>query len=474
MFKTNRILAIFIMILMHIMTCSCVQDDDFKVPYDLGIEENKGLEALLASDAIEVSMAELKLKYANNYRKPVLIETDIYIKGYVSSSDKEGNFFKEIFLQNVPENPTAGIKVILNQVETYNQYNFGREIYIKLKGLYIGEERVGNGVITIGGETATDQYGTTVKRMTENQRTRQLFRSQNTLELQPLQLNFSEVNANHLGLYVQFNHVEFADNLEGKRYFDPVQDFDTLREMQTCTNDIGYSKFPLETSSFATFKDILLPLGNGTIKGVIVKTFDGSTIVLALNDLSDVNMDDNRCIPLGIEDFDIIFKEDFDLAVDDTDLNFDGWTNFDQAGKVKWKERSSDGNGYAEFNPVGSGNASNIGWLITPGITRDSDSHTYLNFKAAQNEVRSASNTLEVLISTDFDGSNVLSATWQPLDASLPSQTTPSNEFVDSGLIDLSSYKGILYIAFKVKGNGRTTSLSGAYLIDDIYIFEKE
>src|SRR5690606_13725440 len=117
------------------------------------------------------------------------------------------------------------------------------EIYIKLKGLYIGEERVGNGVVAIGGETATDQYGTTVQRLTENQRAEHLFRSQNTLELKPLQLNFSEVNTSHLGLYVQFNNVEFADNLEGKRYFDPVQDFDTLREMQACTNDIGYSNF---------------------------------------------------------------------------------------------------------------------------------------------------------------------------------------------------------------------------------------
>lgn len=237
---------------------------------------------------------------------------------------------------------------------------------------------------------------------------------------------------------------------------------------------VGYSNFPLETSSFASFKDVLLPRGNGTIKGVITKTFDGSAIVLGLNDLSGVNMGDSRCTPLGIEDFDIVFTEDFESAVDDTDLDFEGWTNFAQAGKIKWKERSSDDNGFAEFNPVGSGNASNIGWLITPGINKDSQSYTYLNFKAAQKEVRSASNILEVMISTDYDGTNVLSATWRRLEASLPSQSTPSHEFVDSGLIDLSSYEGILYIAFKVTGNGRTTSLSGAYLLDDIFIFEKE
>ncbi|HUH28549.1 DUF5689 domain-containing protein [Gelidibacter sp.] len=473
MFKTKRILATFITTALSMMMTSCVQDDDFSVPNDLGVEENKGLEALLASDAVEVSFTELKLKYANNYKKPVLIDTHSYIKGYISSSDKEGNFFKEIYLQNAAENPTAGIKVILNQVETYNQYNFGREIYVNLKGLYIGEERVGNGLVTIGGEIATDQYGTTVKRLTENQRKQHLLRSQNTIEVVPLQLQFSEINATHLGLYVEFNDVEFNDDLEGERYFDPAQDFDTLREMQTCSSDIGYYYFPLETSSFTTFKDVLLPLGNGTIKGVITKTFDGKAIVLVLNDLNGVTMNEKRCTPVGFDNFNMVFKEDFESVVDDTDLDFEGWTNFAQAGKVKWKTYSSDGNGYAQFNPLGSGNTSNIGWLITPGYNKKLQSQAYLNFKAAQYQVRSSTNILEVMISTDYDGTNVQGATWHHLEASLPSQNTASHEFLDSGLIDLSSYDGILYIAFKVTGNGRTTSLSGAYLIDTILILEK-
>lgn len=473
MFDTNRILAAFITLTMCLSLTSCVQDDDFSVPKDLGVEENKGLEALLSSGATEVSMAELKLRYANNYRKPVLIDTDVYIKGYVSSSDKEGNFFKELFLQDAAENPTAGIKVILNQVETYNQYNVGREVYIQLKGLYIGEERVGNEVVTIGGEVATDQYGTTVKRLTENQRTQQVFRSQNTLELIPIQLNLSEVNVSHLGLYVQFNNVEFPEDLDGKRYFDPTQDFDTLRALQACTDDIGYSYFNLETSSFASFKEALLPTGNGSMKGVISKTFDGSVLVLVLNDLNGVTMTQPRCSPLSIADFNTVFKEDFELVMEDADLDLEGWINFTQAGKVKWKTHISDGNGYAAFNPIGSGNTSNIGWLITPGYKKDLNSYAYLNFKAAQKDVRSASNILEVMISTDYDGTTIPSATWSRLDASLPAHSSPSHEIMDSGLIDLSSYEGILYIAFKVTGNGRTTSLSGAYLIDDILILEK-
>lgn len=471
--NSKKFLSIFTAVMLGFLITSCVQDDDFSVPKDLGVEENKGLEALLSSGATEVSMAELKLRYANNYRKPVLIDTDVYIKGYVSSSDKEGNFFKELFLQNAAENPTEGIKVILNQVDTYNQYNVGREVYIQLKGLYIGEERMGNEVVTIGGEVATDQYGTTVKRLTENQRTQQVFRSQNTLELIPIQLNLSEVNISHLGLFVQFNNVEFPEDLDGKRYFDPAQDFDTLRVLQACSEDIGYSYFTLETSSFASFKEALLPTGNGSLEGVISKTFDGSALVIVLNDLNGVNMTKTRCTPLSIEDFNTVFKEDFESVVEDADLDLEGWTNFAQAGKVKWQTHISDGNGYAGFNPIGSGNTSNIGWLITPGYKKNLNSSAYLNFQSAQNDVRSSTNILDVMISTDYDGANLQAATWNRLEASLPSHTSPSQEFMDSGLIDLSSYEGILYIAFKVTGNGRSTSLSGAYLIDDILILEQ-
>ena len=452
----------------------CVKDDDFSVPEALGTEENKGLEALLTSDATEILIADLKLKYSNNHRKPVFIENDLYLKGYVTSSDKESNFFKEIFLQDAPNNPTAGIKLILNQVKTYNQYNVGREVFINLKGLYIGEERVGNGVLTIGGLVETDQYGTTVKRLTEKQRVRQLFRSENTLELIALPLEFSEVTDAHIGLYVQFDNLEFAEDLEGARYFDPVQDFDTSRQMQVCSENLGYSYFPMETKSFATFKDVLLPTGNGTITGVISKTFDGSALVLKVNDLEAVNLSQQRCTPRSIEDFEIIFQEDFASAVDLKELDLTGWTNFNQAGSVKWVERTVEQNGFVEFNPLGSGNASNVGWLITPSIRKDASAYLYLNFKAAQSGVRSATNIIEVMVSTDFNGADVLSATWHKLEAFLPSQNSMENEFLDSGFVDLSSYEGMLYIGFKVTGNGRKGSASGAYQLDNIRILRND
>lgn len=487
MIKINKGFAFFIIIAFSMVVSSCVQNDDFTVPEGLGIEENKGLETLLNSPAIEISMVDLKAKYTSNNNGPVLIDTDIYIKGYVSSSDKNGNFFKELFLQNAAENPSAGIKVILNQVESYNQYNVGREIFIKLKGLYLGEERVGNGVVTIGGSTETNQFGTTVERLTENQRAQNMFRSENTLDLLPLKLNLSQVNSTHIGIYTELSGVEFANNLEGKRYFDPAQDFDTLRLLQSCIGSIGYSNFNLETSSFAAFKDHLLPTGNGTVKGVLTRTFDGSKLVIALNAISDITMTDSRCSPVSIDDFSIVLKEDFETMPTNKDINGNGWTSYAEEGTLNWKIATTTdtgnpgpGNKIAAMKAYNSGTPVNIAWLITPPINLNTLERAYANL-ISSNSAEDGSE-LVLMISSNWNGNvnQVTSATWTVLPGTIVSDDVFYQDWVDSGLIDLSSYSGTIYIAFKYIGgdnSGNTNpingTIDGAFEIDNFKILDR-
>jgi len=467
MMRTTKIGMLLLVMVASFTFTACVEDDDYTIPSSLGNEENGKLQTLL-SNATEVSFADVK---AMNKSGAFIeaIATNIYVKGYVSSSDQTGNFFKEFYIQDSPTNPTSGLKVILNRVETYNQFNLGREVYINLKGLFIGEERVGNGVTTIGGGTETDQYGTTVVSLNENQIKLNVLRSENTMEITPLSLKFSEITAAHVGILVSVNNVEFSNDLAGKRYFDPIQVFDTQRILQAC-GGFNYTQFKLETSSFASFKDELLPTGNGTITAVVSKTFDGASLILALNATSDVNFTDSRCSLLNVNDFNTIIKEDFETSINNTNLDFVGWKNFAQAGSWLWREKVFSGNGYAEFSTFGSGSASNIAWLISPGINMDAQANEYLNFKSAQHHLDSPDNKLEVFVSTNYDGTNVLAATWMPISASLASQSNAWYEFVDSGLINLSSYTGTLYVAFKVTGSGTNLLLDGAYQIDDFSI----
>ena len=143
--KTIKFLKLIVVLMASVAITSCVQDDDYSVPVSLGLEENEKIEELLSSGSVPMTVAEVKALYTENGDFIEPETTNIYVKGYVSSSDRTGNFFKEFYIQDSPNNPTDGLKVILNQVDSYNKYNLGREVYINLNGLYIGEERVGNG-----------------------------------------------------------------------------------------------------------------------------------------------------------------------------------------------------------------------------------------------------------------------------------------------------------------------------------------
>ena len=466
--KTNRFLTIVLGLIATIAITSCVQDDDYTVPESLGDEENIGLNELLANST-PVTVAEAKSYFVPG--EVTEITTDVYVKGYVSSSDRTGNFYKEFFIQDSPSNPTAAIKVVLNQVDSYNQFNFGREVYINLNGLVIGEVRGGDDVIAIGG---TGNIDNEVEQITGNRVPAKIFRSQVTETMEPLVVTFSQINDSHIGMYVMVENAQFPDSLEGEFYVDPFDDFDTSRTIQSCEG-FGYSSFPLETSSFADFAQIPLPTnGGGTIAGVITKTFNGSNLVMALNSTDDVEFDQAKCEPLDINDFVVIMEEDFNDAIDNTDLDLPGWTNFAEEGGEHWTEQVFSGNGYAEFSSYLTGDNVNIGWLISPGIDMDAQENEFLNFKTAQHHLDSSDNTLEVFVSTDFDGSDVMGATWMPISATLASQSNSWYDFVDSGLIDISEYTGTLYVGYKVTGSGTDTQLDGAYHVEDFVILATE
>lgn len=171
----------------------------------------------------------------------------------------------------------------------------------------------------------------------------------------------------------------------------------------------------------------------------------------------------------------LLFNEDFpeDEINFNADFDFVGWTNFAEAGSKKWIERDFSGSGYIQFSSFGSGNLSNIGWAITPAINMDATTNEVFTFNSASNFVSDASNKLEVLISTNYDGTNVLAATWTPLSAVVANQTTNGYIYIPSGEIDLSSYTGNVHIAFKVTGSGTDTNLDGLFQVDDVKVYSK-
>ena len=170
----------------------------------------------------------------------------------------------------------------------------------------------------------------------------------------------------------------------------------------------------------------------------------------------------------------LVFSEDFSKgAVDNAVLNLEGWNNIAEVGTAKWKTQIYSGNPYAEFSSFQSGDVVNIGWLVSPVINMDTYEGEILQFQASQSFVSSSANSLEVLIATNYTGNNLATANWEPVNANLPTTSSPYFEFIKSGEIDLSAYKGNINIAFKVKGSGTNNALDGSYQVDAIRIYTK-
>lgn len=101
--------------------------------------------------------------------KPVLIEDDIIIAGRVISSDRRGNFYKQIFIQD----ETGGIEIKLGKNSLYNEYKPGQMVYVKCGpgdktgGLTLASYGYktgnygGNGMPQIGAEFHPGEYAVT-------------------------------------------------------------------------------------------------------------------------------------------------------------------------------------------------------------------------------------------------------------------------------------------------------------------------
>lgn len=167
-----------------------------------------------------------------------------------------------------------------------------------------------------------------------------------------------------------------------------------------------------------------------------------------------------------------IFSEDFQTAVNNTNLDLPGWTNFAQAGTRLWREKTFSGNGYAEFSAFNNGEASNIVWLVTPKITTTGYDQYLFTFDTAKAflDVDSPDNTITAFYSTNFTG-NVAAATWtaiQPLN--IPKKSADNYTF------STTRYKfpmsGDIHFAFKYVGNGLPNStLDGLFQIDNVAVY---
>jgi len=142
-------------------------------------------------------------------------------------------------------------------------------------------------------------------------------------------------------------------------------------------------------------------------------------------------------------------------------IYIDGWQNLAEAGGRTWQAKVFSGNTYAQATAYTSTASSVISWFITPPVTITSQK--ILSFQSAMAYWKHATSDtpLEVFYSTDYNGTNLATATWVKLSPTLPVSTGTNYAFVNSGNINLPVESGkSAVIAFKYSGSSsKTTSM---------------
>lgn len=471
--KKILVLIAYGITLLHVN--SCVKEDDFGVPKVLVSEPEIPQNKITSFKAIK----SLYEQAVNGGNSTVVINDDVYIEGYVVSSDKSGNFFKELIIQNKtdasnPDNdPRLGFKIEINKSNLSDIYQFGQKVYVKLNQLAIGEI---NGVITIGKEDAVNVNQIQAAAFKDI-----VIRSPEVAEIQPKIMDLENLNEADENTLIQLNNIQLNRFELGATYAsESFDEFDGLRLLESCDSGI---QIIMQTSTFSDFKSLIVPQEKGSIVGVLSRDYgDDFNVILPINSAS-LNFDLNeRCDPLesscGIASHfgtGRLFFEDFESQKNNKLIEGNGWTNFIEAGSKGWEAWSSTSTNAslgrsARFQSSSSGDISNIGWLITPEINLDTQEGETLRFKTSNS--RADSSYMEVLYSDDWDGTktNITSATWKILSNAYVAKNTDSFvEWLPSGNVDLSCLSGTIHIAFKYTGGGQE-SFDGVYELDEVSI----
>lgn len=148
-----------------------------------------------------------------------------------------------------------------------------------------------------------------------------------------------------------------------------------------------------------------------------------------------------------------------------------GWSTYNQQGTKYWTRGVFSGDGYATFTSFNSGEALNVDWLISPEIDMDAQEGEKLFFQTAHNFLTSRDNTIELMVSTDYDGTDFASASWVKVNANMVNPDITRFVWVNSGEIDFSKFTGKIHFAFKVTGSGTNTNLDGTFQLDNIRLY---
>lgn len=419
-----------------------------------------------------------------------VITDDIIISGIVTANDKSGNLYKQLFIQD----STGAMQILIDGTNLYGSYPVGRRVFLKCRGLVLSDYR---GTMQIG-VMANIAGVPSVEGILSINLNKYLLGGSLNNEVVPFLVTPSDLGTNmqnrYINALVQMENFEFLPADTSKPYSDTSAYKSTVnRTIKNCSG----GTILVRNSAYSNFAAVKLPKGNGTITSIYTIFKSNPTSVnadkqLLIRDTSDIQFTNPvRCGGITPPTGTTLLFEDFETQVATTafpynPINVANWQNLAEVFTRVFDARTFSSNKYAYLSAFGSNAPEVKTWLVTKGVNLNATTGETLTFETKQNFLltvtpggQNVASALKVLVSTNYTG------TGNPWDASVnwtdvtpttlsPGSTTsnfPSN--YSASTINLSTYSGTVYVAFRYEGadpTGTTNDKTSAWEIDNIRI----
>lgn len=404
-----------------------------------------------------ISIAELKRSHLpNNYEK---ILDDLIIEVVVIANDQTDNFYKSIVIQD----STAGITIRLDGYSLFNIYPIGRKLFIRLKGLWMGDYA---GMVQLGaGVNRSDPQFPELIPIPQPMFDRVIIKGPLDQRLIPKRLVMTDLADSLQSMLITLTNIEFISSDTGKPYADAINKQAISHSLRTCSIGTVY----LRTGGFARFASALTARGSGEITGVY--SIFRTQKQLLIRDTSDVRMNGLRCTVTGPKQF---FAEDFSTQTVEGEVSITNWRNISEIGGRRFLSKTVAGNSSVEISAFATREQSVISWLILPSVDLEHSANELLRFQTKDGFDNGA--TLQVLVSSNYDGGDMpWKAKWTSLPAVISKGSTSgyAKDWVSSGDVSLHHLKGKVYIAFRYEGNDpalQIAKLTTTFRLDNIVI----
>ena len=341
---------------------------------------------------------------------------DIVISGIVTTSDKHGNCYKYINI----EDGTGGIQIKINNTALHNKYRVGQRVYVKCNGLDLGDYRK----LPQLGYWANDA----MQPIPSAKAGQYIFCDgvPEAFEPQIVLTSIPSADAISPTWYNRLVKLENCYFVEGGMATYCDANSATSRDIKMADG----TTITMRTSNYADFINETLPTGNGNVVGILTRY--NSTVQIVIRDLDDVQ---EFVAPPHTENL---------LTVNYTNAFNEGWLQSGTGAEWSVFNNTSFTGFYINANNTATDN-----WLISPNVNLSSVEAPLLSFSHRISGT-GGNETMKLYYTTNFTG-DATTTEWHEI----PIPAFSSSTLIDfSQLLPADAIAPNFRFAFRYNGSG--------------------